>query len=1092
MALDKIRLIASYERKIIRRHLSFWIFLICIVFGIAGVQWYLQVDSPVWAESALSATVPYMNAWFFNLLQSLLVIFVGVEFVWRDRRLGTNGTFLSRSETNVEYMFGKIWGVMKLCLLLNLVSIGIAIMIHLLFMETVAFNPLLYLFYLFTLTFPALVFVFGISLFAAMLIRNYYLALLLLMIGFIGSYFATPWVLYGTFDPWARSLPLLFSDAIGFANIGILLLHRLAYFFCGIGLIFLSVLLMKRMDDRRSVFRKVLGILASGFILLGIFAGTLYLNTYLDINQRRVRFRIAQEKYAKSDRVQVVRNRMVYKQSGDRLHVESFLLLVNKSKQPIDSPILYLNPGLSIVSLTSEGQELFYNREGHVVVIKRRMECGEELPLRVEYEGIIDEAICYLELPDEEYHDTRMGILPLSADPLGNMPKTRHELYSNGGRFAHVGNKYTILLPECLWYLSAVPPVNLQIPSMKDFDFTDYRLEVEGQESKTVISQGSMKKNEKGISYSNDHPLPRLSLCIGDYEQKTITVDSLSFGVYYFPGHDFWTEGYNLSPDSSRLLMSYHLGVLERQTGNSLPVNRLSIVEMPLNFRPYLRQGQLGSNFVQPELVFFPEKLFTESYRSIKDILKLLKTKRSLDSEVEGVALRSNVLNRFFEPIYNIMPMYQEFRTTIYSDKFPCIGDLIYEIRFSGQSKDHLSLNEKVKTIQYWDGRSLRGALMDRDNPVEYIMLKKKREHINSLIATRVEMMYMWDFIEDFVKCHPFQRVDFDVFAREFKDQFNVNIDSLLERYYADDRLPTLFVQDLKMESYNGIPLGSCKVYNPSNIDGVLRVDGYDQKLRRQRPNYFLIPAKSCKEIRVRNYTIPNFAVELGLCCNLPDKISIIFNDREETEKDWEGIRDVDSSTFRLPLNEIIVDNEDVGFRLVKKDKRKKWGERFLKEQEYQGMENVGDEWILSISSSSYGYKIKSAYCKKAGMGEEYAEWMVKIKEPGKYRVAVHVPEYLYAIYLGSFLKNARLYYQVFSEEGDIYVELDLNEEAPGWIELGTYEFSEGNYFVRLSDKGGTDLQPVIKTGMLKVKGNSNITCSQMIIADAVKWVKVE
>ena len=1092
MALDKIRLIASYERKIIRRHLSFWIFLICIVFGIAGVQWYLQVDSPVWAESALSATVPYMNAWFFNLLQSLLVIFVGVEFVWRDRRLGTNETFLSRSETNVEYMFGKIWGVMKLCLLLNLVSIGIAIMIHLLFMETVAFKPLLYLFYLFTLTFPALVFVFGISLFVAMLIRNHYLALLLLMIGFIGSYFATPWVLYGTFDPWARSLPLLFSDAIGFANIGILLLHRLAYFFCGIGLIFLSVLLVKRMDDRRSAFRKVLGILASGFILLGIFAGALYLNTYLDINQRRVRFRIAQEKYMKSDRVQVVSNRMVYKQSGDRLHVESFLLLVNKSKQSIDTPILYLNPGLSIVSLTSEEQELFYNREGHVVVIKRRMECGEELPLRVEYEGIIDEAICYLELPDEEYHDTRMGILPLSADPLGNMPKTRHELYSNGGRFAHVGNKYTILLPECLWYLSAVPPVNLQIPSMKDFDFTDYRLEVEGQESKTVISQGSMKKNEKGISYSNDHPLPRLSLCIGDYEQKTITVDSLSFGVYYFPGHDFWTEGYNLSPDSSRLLMSYHLGVLERQTGNSLPVNRLSIVEMPLNFRPYLRQGQLGSNFVQPELVFFPEKLFTESYRSIKDILKLLKTKRSLDSEVEGVALRSNVLNRFFEPIYNIMPMYQEFRTTIYSDKFPCIGDLIYEIRFSGQSKDHLSLNEKVKTIQYWDGRSLRGALMDRDNPVEYIMLKKKREHINSLIATRVEMMYMWDFIEDFVKCHPFQRVDFDVFAREFKDQFNVNIDSLLERYYADDRLPTLFVQDLKMESYNGIPLGSCKVYNPSNIDGVLRVDGYDQKLRRQRPNYFLIPAKSCKEIRVRNYTIPNFAVELGLCCNLPDKISIIFNDREETEKDWEGIRDVDSSTFRLPLNEIIVDNEDVGFRLVKKDKRKKWGERFLKEQEYQGMENVGDEWILSISSSSYGYKIKSAYCKKAGMGEEYAEWMVKIKEPGKYRVAVHVPEYLYAIYLGSFLKNARLYYQVFSEEGDTYVELDLNEEAPGWIELGTYEFSEGNYFVRLSDKGGTDLQPVIKTGMLKVKGNSNITCSQMIIADAVKWVKVE
>lgn len=59
-----------------------------------------------------------------------------------------------------------------------------------------------------------------------------------------------------------------------------------------------------------------------------------------------------------------------------------------------------------------------------------------------------------------------------------------------------------------------------------------------------------------------------------------------------------------------------------------------------------------------------------------------------------------------------------------------------------------------------------------------------------------------------------------------------MNIDSLLDRYYDDNRLPILFVQDLKMESYNDIPLGYCKVYNPSDVDGVLKVDGYDQKLR--------------------------------------------------------------------------------------------------------------------------------------------------------------------------------------------------------------------------------------------------------------------
>ena len=42
----------------------------------------------------------------------------------------------------------------------------------------------------------------------------------------------------------------------------------------------------------------------------------------------------------------------------------------------------------------------------------------------------------------------------------------------------------------------------------------------------------------------------------------------------------------------------------------------------------------------------------------------------------------------------------------------------------------------------------------------------------------------------------------------------------------------------------------------------------------------------------------------------------------------------LDSSSFRLPPNEIVVDNEDVGFRLVGKDKRKKWGERLLEKNE--------------------------------------------------------------------------------------------------------------------------------------------------------------
>ncbi|MFR7811182.1 MAG: hypothetical protein ACLU4N_19030 [Butyricimonas faecihominis] len=31
----------------------------------------------------------FWNAWFYNLVQGIIVIFIGIDFVWQDRRLET-------------------------------------------------------------------------------------------------------------------------------------------------------------------------------------------------------------------------------------------------------------------------------------------------------------------------------------------------------------------------------------------------------------------------------------------------------------------------------------------------------------------------------------------------------------------------------------------------------------------------------------------------------------------------------------------------------------------------------------------------------------------------------------------------------------------------------------------------------------------------------------------------------------------------------------------------------------------------------------------------------------------------------------------
>lgn len=100
MAFGTIRLIARYERRLITRSKLFWIFAICVLVGITGFQWLWQGGGQwgfsSWSEVALPSFFPYLNAWLYSLVQGIMVIFIGIDFIRRDRRLETNVVFLAR------------------------------------------------------------------------------------------------------------------------------------------------------------------------------------------------------------------------------------------------------------------------------------------------------------------------------------------------------------------------------------------------------------------------------------------------------------------------------------------------------------------------------------------------------------------------------------------------------------------------------------------------------------------------------------------------------------------------------------------------------------------------------------------------------------------------------------------------------------------------------------------------------------------------------------------------------------------------------------------------------------------------------------
>ena len=101
--------------------------------------------------------------------------------------------------------------------------------------------------------------------------------------------------------------------------------------------------------------------------------------------------------------------------------------------------------------------------------------------------------------------------------------------------------------------------------------------------------------------FRNREPLPSLSLSIGSYERKSIVLDSLTFELYHFPGHDFFMRDYMSMKDSVEFLLEEPVSMMREIKGGDYPFRKFTLVETPVNFVPRQRKGFTGSQFVQPD-----------------------------------------------------------------------------------------------------------------------------------------------------------------------------------------------------------------------------------------------------------------------------------------------------------------------------------------------------------------------------------------------------------------------------------------------------------------------------------------------------------
>ena len=126
--ISNIQSVAKYESKLLIRSWFFRVFTVLAVTIITffNFQLFVSEDSGgFWIATAIPSNIPYLILLLLNTGQAVIAIFLASDFLKRDKKLDTSEVFYVRPLSNAEYVIGKIWGNLRVFLLLNLIIMAI-------------------------------------------------------------------------------------------------------------------------------------------------------------------------------------------------------------------------------------------------------------------------------------------------------------------------------------------------------------------------------------------------------------------------------------------------------------------------------------------------------------------------------------------------------------------------------------------------------------------------------------------------------------------------------------------------------------------------------------------------------------------------------------------------------------------------------------------------------------------------------------------------------------------------------------------------------------------------------------------------------
>ena len=1097
ISLHNVLSIAKYERKTLLRSWFFRIFSILSLLVLFGMNFGFIIEGggeEGWSIRSIPAAIPYFNLLILNVAQAIIAVFLASDFLKRDKKLDTTEVIYMRSMTNGEYVIGKTWGNLQVFLVLNIAVVLMALIFNALSQDA-SISWEAYGYYLVLISVPTLVFIMGLSFLLMSVIRNQAITFVLIL-GYIGiTLFLLQAKYYYLFDYMAFNIPMLSSDIVGFGNLEKILVHRGIYLSLGLGCIFLTIFLLKRLpqSDSMTVFSLIFGVV---FFAAGGYLGYSHINDFKTTEKLRNQLVELNNKYVNEKFPTTQKHSISLEHKETQIEALSTMTLRNENGSEMNKLIFSLNNGLKINSLKWNGSEIPFLRDYHIVVATENFNLapGEEGTLKIEYAGTIDETSCYLDI-DEETRQEKYGKFVL------NVAK----------RYAFLNPDYVLLTSEANWYPRTGVTYSTEDVSWNHPEFIDFDFRVKTRPGLQAVSQGEISEISDGeFTFESDVPLTRISLAIGNYVQQKVVQDSIEFGLWLIDGHNFFTGTFDEIKDTIPALINERLNDFEITYNLDYAFDRLFLVEVPAQFKTYQRMWTSRYETVQPEQVLVPEKGYLIREADFEGMKKRMQRwGRRGDNNMSEEDIQIRLLHDFIETFteematdfqggrggftveefpnpYFIFPMFYNFQNNIQSDKWP-ITNRIFEAYLKSQSTSMRS--GWMRNMQGMSDDELANIALQDSTFEEIISDPDQKKIIDNVIKLKGEVLFSmveWkagqeefgEFLRKVLKEFQFKNIEFDQFDQRIKEEFGIELSPMMDDWFQATSLPGyLFsaVDAVKVKTGNMMKTKvSLKITNFSDIEGIVKISfrlegggrrggfggppGDDNMINKL---VYLEPHQT-KEVTYMLDADPRmYMINTLTSQNIPQMIMDGLRDVEEDPKakPGEGVKVVDEPVQSEMPGEIIVDNEDPEFEATVTDDISLLEKWILKEEtagskKYSGMNywRPPSNWTAVTNSEFYGEYIRSGMYIKSGDGSLKAKWHVPITEPGYYDVQYHLYKSRRFGRRGDD-ERGEYHFIIHSDDGAEEQTLSIQSAEEGWNNLGSFYFSPDTALIELSNE---------------------------------------